>query len=239
MKLSRMLRWIFLVSLLGGIALTIVARMFFIFTMSNWGGLIGISFLIALFSGVSLACALTIERGRFEKLLWSGIAAAIIGLTGWSFGIFFDALLSNTSKEICINILTPVTSWSALCALVAVLTRNRISNLAARVTCSITILSSALLAVFIAIMVSREVSAVYYDNEVFFKPIMYVSVLAITCLLLTMLLSNIKQIQGTTEELIIKIEMDVSCPRCELKQSIMTGGATCSKCGMRIKVSIP
>lgn len=239
MKLSRILRGTFLISLLIGIGLSIFSGMFYFAAMPSWGFLIGPTFVIALFSAVSLACALTIERGRFEKLLWSGIATAVIAATGWSFGIWLDAFLSDTDKVLCVYILAPITSWSLLCAITAVLLRNRITNLAARITCSITIISFALLAVLVVIVVSRTVAASHINNDAFVKPILYTTVIAVTNLLLTVILSNIKQIQGATDEEVIKIEMDVSCPRCELKQIIMTGGASCNRCGLRIKVSIP
>ena len=239
MRLSRILRGTFLISLLIGIGLSIFSGMFYFAAMPSWGFLIGPTFVITLFSAVSLACALTIERGRFEKLLWSGIAASVIAATGWSFGIWLEAFLSNSDKELCIYILAPITAWSLLCAIIAILLRNRITNRAARVTCSITIMSLTLLAVLVVIVVSRAVAVDYYRNDAFIKPILYTSVIAVTNLLLTVILSNIKQIQGATEEEVIKIEMGVSCPRCELKQIIMTGGASCNRCGLRIKVSIP
>lgn len=239
MKLSRIFRWTFMISLLIAIGLSVSSRIFYIAAMPRWVFLIGPSFVIALFSAVSLACALTIERGRFEKLLWSGIATAVIAATGWNFGIWFDAFLSDSDKELCVYILTPITSWSLLCAIIAILLRKRITNLAARITCSITIMSLTLLAVLVVIVVSRAVAADYNNNDAFIKPILYTTVIAVTSLLLTVILSNIKQIQGVTEEEVIKIEMDVSCPRCELKQIIMTGGASCNRCGLRIKVSIP
>ena len=239
MRLSRILRGTFLISLLIGIGLSIFSGMIYFAAMPSWGFLIGPTFVIVLFSAVSLACALTIERGRFEKLLWSGIAASVIAATGWSFGIWLDAFLSDTDKVLCVYILAPITSWSLLCAITAVLLRNRITNLAARITCSITIIFFALLAVLVVIVVSRTVAASHINNDAFVKPILYTTVIAVTNLLLTVILSNIKQIQGATEEEVIKIEMGVSCPRCELKQIIMTGGASCNRCGLRIKVSIP
>jgi len=239
MKLSRILRWTFLSSFLIGIGLVIYSRMVFFAVMPRWGNLTRVSFIIALCSALSLACALTIERGRFTKLLWSGIAAAVIAASGWSVGIVFSTFVSDSNKELCINILTPVSSWSVLCAVCAILLRNRISNWVARVSCSITILSLALIAVIVGIVVSREASPGYSNNEDLVKPVLYTSIFAVTSLMLTIILTNMKQIRGTTEELTIKIEMGVSCPRCELKQSIMTGGASCSRCGLRIKVSIP
>lgn len=239
MRLSRILRGTFLISLFIGIGLSVFSGMFYFAVMPSWGFLIGPLFVIALFSAVALACALTIERGRLEKLLWSGIATAVIAATGWNFGIWLDAFLSSSDRELCVYILAPITSWSLLCAITAVLLRNRITNLAARITCSITIISFALLAVLVVIVVSRTVAASHINNDAFVKPILYTTVIAVTNLLLTVILSNIKQIQGVTEVEVIKIEMDVSCPRCKLKQIIMTGGASCNRCGLRIKVSIP
>ncbi len=239
MKLSRILRWIFIISFLIGIGLVIFSRIYFFAALPRLGNSISVLFIIALCSALSLACAQTIEKGRFTKLLWSGIAAAVIAATGWSVVIVFSAFLSDSNKELCINILTPVSLWSALCAISAILLRNRISNWVARVCCSITILSLALVAVIVGIVVWRETSPGNSNNEDLVKPVMYTSIFAVTSLMLTIILTNIKQIQGITEELTIRIEMEVSCPRCELKQSIMTGGASCSRCGLRIKVSIP
>ena len=238
MKLSRVLRWIFLTFLFGGIALSIISQVFYVSGMPRWRYLIVVSLIIALASGVALACALTIERGRVALLLWSGIAAAVIAAIGWICMIWLEGLLSPPATEVFKYILIPISSWSVLCAIIAILFRNRIPNLAARITCTITIVSSALLAVFVSIFIWRE-NSVGSGNDLIIKLISCDAVLTICGLLLTLILCNIKQIQGSAEEQLIKIEMNIFCPRCEFQQDIMTGGASCCRCGLRIKVSIP
>lgn len=238
MKFSRVLRWIFIISLLGGIALSIFSQVFYFSGLLRWRYLIVASLIIALTSSVALACALTIERGRVAILLWSGIAAAVMAAIGWICMILLEGLLSPPATEVFMYTLIPISSWSVFCAIIAILFRNRMPNLTARITCWLTIVSSALLAMFMSIYILREYS-VGSGNELIIKLISYDAVLVICCLLLTLIISNTKQIHGTTEEQVIKIKMDISCPRCEFQQSILTGGASCCRCGLRIKVSIP
>ncbi len=238
MRLSTIFKWIFLITLLGGIALLVVSRTGLFWMTAGWEVLISAAFLSALFSAPALACALTMERGRLRALLWTGIAASIFSAGGWIGLVWLFRSLPTPLDQMWINTMTIPTSWSVFCAVIALLMRRRLTNRVGFIVRTITIISISLLAVMLPPMV-------WYDDlpgrvdEVMYKTASITATIGAFGLISTMLIAGYVRFGSDDEEEVIRLQMSATCPRCGLRQRILTGGDACERCSLRIKVIVP
>lgn len=238
MRLSTILKWIFLITLLGGIALLVVARTSLFWMTAGWEVLISAAFLIAIFSAMALACALTMERGRLRSLLWTGIAASILSAGGWIGLAWLSRSLPSPLQEMWAKAMIVPTSWSVFCAVTALLMRRRLTSRVGLIVRTITIISISLFAIATPLMV-------WYDdppgqfNETLIKIVSIAATIGTFGLISTMLIGGYRQHDGDADEEVIRLQMSATCPRCGLRQPLLTGGDTCKRCSLRIKVFVP
>lgn len=238
MRLSTIFKWIFLTSLLCGIALVAVLRTGFFWMTTGWEVLISAAFLSALFSAPALACALTMERGRLRALLWTGIATSILSAGGWIGLVWLSPSLPAPLDQMWTNTMAVPTSWSVFCAVIALLMRRRLTNRVGFIVRTITIISISLLAVLIPPIVWYEALPGRFD-EVVFKIASIAATIGAFGLISTMLIARYGRFEGDDEEEVIRLPMSATCPRCGLRQRILTGGDTCERCSLRINVIVP
>ncbi len=238
MRLSTIFKWIFLTSLLCGIALVAVLRTGFFWMTTGWEVLISAAFLSALFSAPALACALTMERGRLRALLWTGIATSILSAGGWIGLVWLSPSLPTPLDQMWTNTMAVPTSWSVFCAVIALLMRRRLTNRVGFIVRTITIISISLLTVMIPPMVWHDdLPGRFY--EVLIKIASVTATIGAFGLISTMLIASYGRFEGDDEEEVIRLQMSATCPRCGLRQRILTGGDACERCSLRIKVIVP
>ncbi|MEE9130756.1 MAG: hypothetical protein V3T84_12115 [Phycisphaerales bacterium] len=238
MRLSTIFKSIFLITLLCGIALVAVSRSGFFWMITGWEVLISAAFLSALFSAPALACALTMERGRLRSLLWTGIAASILSAGGWIGLVWLFPSLPTPLGRMWTNTMAVPTSWSVFCAVIALLMRRRLTNRVGFIVRTITIISISLLAVMIPPMVWYDDLPGRFDVALI-KFVSIVATIGAFGLISTMLIASYRRFASDDEEEVIRLQMSATCPRCGLRQLMLTGGDTCERCSLRIKVLVP
>ena len=238
MRLSSVFKWVFLITLLGGIVLLVVSRTGLFWMTAGWEVVISAAFLSALFSAPALACALTMERGRLRALLWTGIAASIFSAGGWIGLVWLVPSLPTPLDELWVNAMTIPTSWSVFCAVIALLMRRRLTNRIGIIARTITIITVSLLAIMLPPML-------WYDDlpgridVVLFKIASITATIGAFSLIGTMLIAGYMRFESDDDEEVVRLKMSASCPRCGLRQRILTGGDACERCSLRINVIVP
>ena len=238
MRLSTIFKWLFLITLLCGIALLVVSRISLFWMTAGWEVLILAAFLSAIFSAMALACALTMERGRLRALLWTGIAASILSAGGWIGLAWLYRSLPSPLEQMWTNAMMIPTSWSVFCAVIALLMRRRLASRVGFTVRTITIISISLFAIATPLMV-------WYDdppgqfNETLIKTVSIAATIGTFGLVSTMLIGGYRQYEGDADEEVIRLQMSATCPRCGLRQPLLTGGDACKRCSLRIKVIVP
>ena len=238
MRLSTIFKWILLFTLLCGVALFAASRTGFFWMTPGWDVLIYVAFLSSLFSAPALACALTMERGRLRALLGTGIAASILSAGGWIGLVWLLPSLPTPLDQMWTNTMVVPTSWSVFCAVIALLMRRRLTNRVGFIVRTITIISISLLAVMFPPMVWYDDHAGRVD-EVMYKTASITATIGAFGLISTMLIAGYVRFGSDDDEEVICLQMSATCPRCGLRQRILTGGDACERCSLRIKVIVP
>ncbi len=238
MRLSTIFKWIFLITLLCGIALLVVSRISLFWMTAGWEVLIFAAFLSAIFSAMALACALTMERGRLRSLLWTGIAASIFSAGGWIGLVWLYPSLPSPLERMWTNAMMIPTSWSLFCAVTALLTHRRLTSRIGLVVRTITIISISLFAITTPLMLWYDDPPGQYD-ETLIKIVLIAATIGTFGLISTMLIGGYRQYECDADEEVIRLQMSATCPRCGLRQPLLTGGDACKRCSLRIKVIVP
>lgn len=188
---------------------------------------------LAVYSLAALACAITLERGRLVGLMWSGIAATAITVIAWAALAMADSV-GRVNNEFWAVLILPVNDWALLCAVIGLLMQRRLHVAWGVYARGVTIGIAALLAVLFPIAVWQHME----DPWGRFIPAL--AVLLTFGVIGTLILSRLRQISGVQEsQEVIRMPLTVTCPRCELRQDMVTGGDACNRCGLQIKVMVP
>ncbi len=190
---------------------------------------------LALYSLVALACAITLERGRLVGLMWSGIAATAISVIAWA-ALAMAASVGRVNDEFWALLILPVNNWALLCAVIGLLMQRRLHVAWGVYVRGVTIGLAALLAVLFPIAVWQWQQM----EDHWYRIIAALAVLLTFGVIGTLILSRLRQISGVQEsQEVIRMPLTVTCPRCELRQDMVTGGDACYLCGLQIKVMVP
>ena len=130
------------------------------------------------------------------------------------------------------------TSWSVFCAVTALLMRRRLTSRVGLIVRTITIISISLFAIATPLMVWYADPPGQF-NEILIKIVSIAATIGTFGLISTILIGGYRQHDGDADEEVIRLPMSATCPRCGLRQPLLTGGDTCKRCGLRIKVFVP
>lgn len=201
---------------------------------------LAVSLIVMGCSITALPCAKCLERGRWRLLMWAGLTASAVCALGWT-GVLWIGFTTWADPDRTIIVTLGTTSvfagWVMIAATMIVC---RLTSTLARVVRGVTIVIASLLAFLIAVVIWDPNSIDRHEEE-FARTVAIFAVLTLSGMALTIILARLKQLTTGSEEAeeVVRMDFSVWCPRCELHQSIQTGGARCSRCGLDIKVSMP
>lgn len=188
---------------------------------------------LAVYSLAALACAITLERGRLVGLMWSGIAASAIAVIAWA-SLAMATSMGRVDHEFWALLILFVNDWALLCAVIGLLMQRRLHVAWGVYARAVTIGLATLLAVLVPIAAWQEM------EDPWGKLIAALAVLLTFGVFVTLILSRLRQIAGVKEsQEVIRMPLTVTCPRCELRQDMVTGGDACNRCALQIKVMVP
>jgi len=237
MRLTTVLRW----TAAGSFAAVILMRIAAVvgpFMVVRGSSLAGAMMLVTFFALAGLGCAATLEQGRCMPLMRAGIAAATVGAVGWFAFLYLLPRFNASTEAWWVGVLTPVTSWTGLCTVTALVMLRGRPGAFGRWTGRITIACAAVLA-------AAVLPAVWLDGSLgrvertFERGLGTLAVVVVLGLLVTMILARLRQLEGAQDEEQVRLDFTGKCPRCGLRQELVTGGDACSGCGLRIKVIVP
>jgi len=235
MRLTRVLKWTAMVSFAAVVAMWI-GSIFTPFMFAGLGRLAGGALIITGFTLVALACATTLEQGRCMALMWSGIAAAALSGTGWVAFSYQQFVLTPQAGQLWASWLVPPTCWAGLCVVIGLVRQRRQPSAVGVWLGWATIAGAALLAAAIP-------PAVWFDlgrrQEDVVRSLGALAVMIVMGMVATMVIARLRQLEGVEDQEHVRLDFTATCPRCELRQSMITGGDVCRHCGLRVKVIVP
>jgi hypothetical protein len=238
MRISTILRWTLLGSLVGMLGLWLLSFVIFVFWIPT-NELVGILLSLFLATLVSLPCALTFERGRVRGLMQSGMIAAGIG-------VVIVVLLSIAPRRgipatiLGVKFIKILAIWSGLCALVGLMMYERMISRIGIIIRACTVVSASIMAFSAIFLIVIEAGNA--NSESTFRYFGVLGVLTLFGLLATIVIVRFRELttgDKVSEINVIRIRFTAWCPRCQVQQELQTGGATCSNCGLAIKVMVP
>lgn len=235
MRLSTVLKWMTLGSFLTMVALSVVtAASPFLF-----GGMDALSAgaaIVMWFSLAALACATTLEQGRCTALMWSGVVAAAGSAAGWLAFRFQFGALTGPAADVWVSWLMPSTCWSGLCVVVGLVMQQRQTRAVGLWLRRATIAGAAVLAGSIPPVVWL---GLWWRGSWAFRIDGALAVLVCLGMVATMIVARLRQLEGVEGPELVRLDFTATCPRCELRQPLVTGGDVCRRCGLHIKVIVP
>ncbi len=235
MRLTKALKWTAMGSFAAVVAMWI-GSMFAPFMFVGLGGLTGGAVIITGFALAALACASTLERGRCMALMWSGIAALALSATGWVAFELQVAVLTSRAEQLWVSWLVPPTCWAGLCVVIGLVMQRRQPSAIGVWVGRATIAGAALLAAAVPPAVWFDMGRL--EDEVV-RSLGALAVLIVLGMVATMIIARLQQLEGVEDQEHVRLDFTATCPRCELRQSMITGGDVCRNCGLRVKVIVP
>jgi hypothetical protein len=188
------------------------------------------------FSLAALACATTLEQGRTTALMWSGIVASAGSAAGWLGFRFQLGALTGPDADLWLSWLMPSTCWTGLCAVVGLVMQQRQTRAVGLWLRRATIAGAAVLAGSIPPVVWLDL---WWGGSWAFRIEGALAVLVGLGMVATMILARLRQLEGVEGAELVRLDFTATCPRCALRQPLVTGGDVCSQCGLHIKVIVP
>ncbi|MHC5007372.1 MAG: hypothetical protein ACYTGF_08465 [Planctomycetota bacterium] len=235
MRLTRVLKWTAMASFAAVVAMWI-GSIFTPFMFAGLGRLAGGALIITGFTLVALACATTLEQGRCMALMWSGIAAAALSGTGWVAFSLQQAVLTPRAEQLWASWLVPSTCWAGLCVVIGLVRQRRQPSAVGVWLGRATIAGAALLAAAIPPAVWFDMGRRQADVV---RSLGALAVLIVMGMVATMVIARLRQLEGVEDQEHVRLDFTATCPRCELRQPMITGGDVCRHCGLRVKVIVP
>ncbi|MHC4609814.1 MAG: hypothetical protein ACYS7M_05650 [Planctomycetota bacterium] len=235
MRLTKALKWTAIGSFAAVIAMWI-GSIFAPFMFVGLAGLTGGAVIITGFAAAALACASTLEQGRCMALMWSGIAALALSATGWIAFALRGGALTSQAEQLWVSWLAPPTCWAGLCVVIGLAMQRRQPGVVGAWTRRATIAGAALLAAAIPPVVWFDLG--HLEDEVV-RGLGALAVLIVLGTVATLIIARLQQLEGVEDQEHVRLDFTATCPRCELRQSMVTGGDVCRNCGLRVKVIVP
>jgi hypothetical protein len=235
MRLSAALKWTTFVSFVAMVALSVVA-MLAPFLVGGLDALSAGAGIVMWFSLLALGCATTLEQGRCMALMWSGIVASALSAAGWLAFRFQGGALTGPAAHLWVASLMPTTCWAGLCVVVGLAMQQRQTTAVGLWLRRATIAGAVLLAASIPPVVWLDL---WRPADEAIKFLGALSVLVALGLVATMIVARLRQLEGIEDHELVRLDFTATCPRCELRQPMVTGGDVCSRCGLQVKVIVP
>lgn len=201
--------------------------------------------LFSAFSLVALCCAIVIEKRRLMPLMWIGIAAGAVAMLTWICLVWFHPAMRGEWVERVARgggVVSIIACWCAYCGLMAL---PRLSHPLSRGVKWGTIGIWAFLALIwiLALCFEDWLEALvnYIMDEDLAARLMGVLLILGACgTVVTPILWRVQALRtaASRESVPIELRMQIVCPRCKTRQELMTGRSKCTKCGLRIRITV-
>ncbi len=243
MRLRTTFLWSMIVSLSLAALLGIVALLLPRYRLT-WE-IIGSTALFAAFSLVALCCTVVLEKRRLVPLMWTGIATAGSALAVWLVMIWFGPWRGPVDEELLARTgatLTILAIWATHLGLHAIPRFDRPMASAVRWgTVGVWSLLAALAVTgiwfedFYENFIFR-----FIDEEWFGRLVGALGILGACGTIITPILWKVQAVRRaeSAETIPARLQLQVTCPRCQSQQQLRTGTATCTQCGLRITIAV-
>ena len=215
---------------------TWIVSIFAPFMFAGLGDLGGGAVIITGLALAALACATTLEQGRCMALMWTGIAATALSGTGWVAFSFQLTGFTSQVAQLWVSWLVPPTCWAGLCVVIGLVRQRRQPGAVGIWLGRATIAGAALLAAAVPPAVWLDLGRL---ESTVVRSLGALAVLVGLGMVATMVIARLRQLEGVEDQEHVRLDFTATCPRCELRQSMITGGDVCRNCGLRVKVIVP
>jgi hypothetical protein len=195
----------------------------------------------ASFSLLALMCAVVLERRRLTHLMWAGVASSWSATIAWLVLIWFEGPLPWSGVERVAQTGGTFTLLACGAALVGLLSLPRFDQRPPSIVRWSTVGVSAALGLQIFCMIWWfDWIEHYIDEEVLARGMGVLCILTACGSVITPILWKVQAMRraGSVESVPLKVKIGIECPRCHAKQSLMTGPARCTECGLRITIDV-
>ncbi|MCI0362752.1 MAG: hypothetical protein L0219_02655 [Phycisphaerales bacterium] len=237
MHLRRVFLWTMIVSLSLAAVLGIVAILVPGFGRTQDRVLIT-SLLVGAFSLPALACSIVLGRKKVIWLMHLGIGSSLLALTLWLVlvwtnlwhyrpGVDWEEIISKTAL--------PFTVTAALAMHIGLLTLLPLMRPPYRLVRVMTIACASALGGLVLIIIWFEI----FEDEMG-KALAVLSILTACGTIVTPVLAILDHLQrrGSRESIPSRVSIDLTCPRCGMRQTLPAGTARCAQCRLRIDIDV-
>lgn len=234
-RIRRSLVWVLLLALGATACLFVLA---IVFQMDRaidetWPAL---TLLLGAYCLPAVLCANLLCKRRFMTLMWSGIVVSGLAFLSWQPLVWFNMRgLFNDERMIRVVVfvgvlLTVYTGWVGLFAL---LQTQKWTSPPGRFLMLLTLALGTMLAASIC-------AEVIFEPRELWRATLTLTILTAFGVLASMAVALTTQRRhvGTGETLASTVVVDLKCPRCRSEQSLHTGLAKCTSCGLRIEINV-
>ncbi|MCH8153454.1 MAG: hypothetical protein IH830_13905 [Planctomycetes bacterium] len=193
--------------------------------------------LFGAYSLVALICASVLEKRRFVALMWTGLAAAGAALAGWLLLTWFHAAFHSRAEMRVARIAGTFTIITVLLGQSGLLTLPRFDHPWAGGVRWMTIGVSSLLAATGIALVWFGWIAQHIDE---WRVLGVLGILAACGTVVTPILWKVQAARRaeSADTIPRRLQLQVTCPRCQSQQQLRTGPAKCAQCGLRITIAV-
>lgn len=197
------------------------------------------SLLVGVFSLPALACAIVMGRKTLVWFMWSGIVATLVALFLWLLIVWVDFWRYTNSYDwakFIAKAATPCTIIAGLAMQTGLLMLMRMQRTGFAAVRIATIVCASLLGGLVWLIVWTE----SFDSEAVGKTIAVLAILAACGTVVSPVLALIDMLQrrGGRESIPSRVQIALTCPRCQHQQMLPAGSARCAKCGLRIDIDV-
>ena len=203
--------------------------------------ILGSTGVFASFSLVALMCAVVLERRRLAPLMWAGVASSWSATIAWLVLIWFEGPLPSSGVERVAQTGGTFTVLACGAALVGLLSLPRFDQRPPSIVRWTTVGVSAALGVQIFCMIWWfDWIERFIDNEILARGMGVLSILTACGSVITPIQWKVQAVRraGSGDSAPLKVKVGIECPRCHAKQSLVTGPARCTECGLRITIDV-
>lgn len=212
---------------------------FLMLIRGDWLVLIG--GLVFLFAIAAHGSATALEWGRLPRLMQSGLVTSLISFCGCLLIILYGFRFSPEVSDFLSKLIATTTLWALWCGLTGWLIKRKIRSHVYGIFRRATMFFAGVLALLLDGMIWMERFTWPPSEDWIFLVLTTLGGLTVLSACACKLLTGLKLATGDDEDsaLIKRLSFDAICPRCEGEQALITGGACCESCGLKIKVLVP
>lgn len=233
MRLSRLLRW-FVLAMVGAAAAAGLSILLFPAWLGLADRLLHSCVVLAALGLASIGCAVPMERGKLTGLMRSGLLVAGVTAVTWMTLLWFP-LAFDTEQRLAKGVGT-TTVWVLLVMVIGLFMIPRMTLRAAVILRAVTMGLASLLAILVVALLWTRSGL---GSPPLIGAISVAATLTGCALPMTLLLARFHELRSGRNPEPFRMALAVTCPRCNQRQMIRTGGDQCAACGLRITVSIP